>query len=218
MRPSPSNLLGLIVGTVACGHGTPASPASPPASSCPTDRAVILASRADIARAASCTTLAGVMVRSGAALDTSALSALTTITGDLIIGPTVGIHDATFRELRIVDGALRVGGNGLLQGLFLPKLERAGSIAIDGNVALTTISLPRLTSVGGSFHITDNASLELVDIPTLQSIAHDFVITGAPQLTLIDASQLQAAASVKLEGSKLSPELADRLRAVSAPP
>jgi hypothetical protein len=210
MRPSPSNLLGLIVGTVACGHGTPASPASPPASSCPTDRAVILASRADIARAASCTTLAGVMVRSGAALDTSALSALTTITGDLIIGPTVGIHDATFRELRIVDGALRVGGNGLLQGLFLPKLERAGSIAIDGNVALTTISLPRLTSVGGSF--------ELVDIPTLQSIAHDFVITGAPQLTLIDASQLQAAASVKLEGSKLSPELADRLRAVSAPP
>jgi hypothetical protein len=221
MRPSRSSLLAFLVGAVACGGpATTASrdsAASPTASSCPADRAIVLASRADVARATGCTTLAGVVIRSAAALETSALSALTTITGDLVVGPTVGIHEVSFRGLRVIEGALRVRTNGLLQGLFLPKLERAGSIDIDANAALTTISLPRLTSVRGSLHITDNASLELIDIPTLQSIAHDLVITGAPQLTLIDASQLEAAASVKLEASKLPAELVDRLRATPTP-
>jgi hypothetical protein len=178
----------------------------------------VLASQADIARIARCATLAGVVIRTGAALDTSALRALTTITGDLVVGPTVGINEVTLAGLRVVEGAIRVANNGLLQGLFLPELERAGLIDIDGNVAVTTISLPRLATVGGALHITDNASLELVDVPMLQSIAQELVLTGAPQLTLVDASQLKRAASVSLNAPKLLPELADHLRAAAAAP
>jgi hypothetical protein len=178
----------------------------------------VLASRADDARTAGCTTLARVVIRSGAALDTSALHALATITGDLLIGPTVGIHEVSLRELRVVEGAIRVHDNGLLQGLFLPRLERAGSIDIDGNVAITTISLPRLTAVGGPLHITANTSLELIDISMLQSVAHELVITGAPQLTLVEAPELKTARSIQLEASRLAPEVAERLRATPARP
>jgi len=219
MRRSRSRLRALACALAAGGGcGTPATPARPAAPICPTDHAVVLASRADVARTAGCTTLAGVVIRSGAALDTSALRALVTITGDLLIGPTVGIQEVSLGELRVVEGAIRVHNNGLLQGLFLPRLERAGSIDIDGNVAITTISLPRLASVGGALRITANMSLELIDTPQLQSIAQDLVITGAPQLTLLEAPQLKSAAGVQLEASKLPSELVDRLRATPAAP
>lgn len=205
--------IGFTLATVACG-ATATTTAAP---SCPTRGPVVLASPTDIARVARCTTLPGVTVRSGAALDTSALRALTTITGDLRIGPTVGIHEITVGELRTVEGTIRASNNGLLQGLFLPKLERAGRIDIDGNVALTTISLPRLAAVHGALHITDNASLEVVDMPMLRVIDDDLVLAGAPQLTLLDASQLQRAASVRLELPKLSADAIERLRAIAVP-
>jgi hypothetical protein len=195
----------------ACG----ATPAAPVAPSCPAG-AVVLASQADLARLARCTTLPGVTIRSGAALDTSVLRALATITGDLVIGPTVGVEQITLGELRVVGGAIHVVGNGLMQGLFLPRLERAGRIEIDGNVAITTISLPRLAAVGGAMQITDNASLELLDMPTLVSVDQALVLTGDPQLTLVEAAALQTTASVTLELPALPPDLADQLRATAA--
>ncbi|HEX2688762.1 MAG TPA: hypothetical protein VHN14_19200 [Kofleriaceae bacterium] len=157
-------------------------------------------------------------IRSGGALDVSVLHALTTITGDLIIGPTVGIQEVTLGELRVVEGTIHVASNGLLQGVYLPRLERAGRIEIDGNVALTMISLPHLAAVGGAFHITDNASLELVDIPALVSIDQELMLSGDPKLTLVEAEQLQRAATVRLDVPKLSPEVAERLRSVAASP
>lgn len=208
--------IGFTVVTVACG--TTPTPTRAAAPSCPTRGPVVLASQTDIARVAHCTTLPGVTVRSGAALDTSALRALTTIAGDLSIGPTVGLYEITIGELRTVEGAIRASNNGLLQGLFLPKLEGAGRIDIDGNVALTTISLPRLAAVHGALHITDNASLEAVDMPTLRAIDRDLVITGDPELTLLDTSQLERAASVRVTLPKLAPEVVDHLRAIAAAP
>jgi hypothetical protein len=206
--------IGFTLVTVACGVTT----RSTGAPSCPRRGPVVLASQTDIARVAHCTTLPGVTVRSGAPLDTSALRSLTTIAGDLTIGPTVGIHEIAIGELRTVEGTIRASNNGLLQGLFLPKLDRAGRIDIDGNVALTTISLPRLAAVHGALHITDNASLEAVDMPVLRVIDHDLVLAGDPQLTLLDASQLERAASARVALPKLAPEVVDRLRAVAAAP
>jgi len=203
--------------SAACGAGPP-RPVAPVASSCPTERPVVLASQADIHRIVRCTTLAGIMIRSGAALDTSVLRALTTITGDLAIGPTVGTQEITFGVLQVVEGAIRVTDNGLMQGLFLPRLERAGRIEIDGNVAVTTISLPRLAAVRGALRITSNASLELVDMPMLLSVDQELVLTGDPQLTLVDAAQLQRTSVVRIEVPKLPGDVADRLRATAAAP
>jgi hypothetical protein len=203
---------GLVVSAalVAC---TPA-PAAPAPAGCPSG-AVVIASQADVARLARCATLHGVTIRSGGALDTSALRALTTIIGDLVIGPTVGVEDVTLGELRVVEGAIHVVGNGLLQGVFLPRLERTGRLVVDGNVAITTLSLPRLAAVHGALRVTDNASLELVDIPALAAIDGELVVTGAPKLTLIEAGQLRGASRIELDAGKLPAEVADRLRALA---
>jgi len=206
--------LALPFALAACG----AAPGNPVAPRCPTDRVVVLASQADITRLARCATARGVTIRSGAALDTSVLHALATITGDLVIGPTVGTSEITLGELRGVGGTLRVAGNTLMQGLFLPKLERAGRIEIEGNAAIATVSLPKLTAVHGALRITGNASLELVDLSALAAIDQELVLTGDPELALVEAPALKAAASVQIEVPKLSPEVADRLRAIAPTP
>jgi len=200
---------------IGCGGRVTTSPA---VASCATDRAVVLASQADIARIASCTTARGVMIRSGGALDTSALRALTTITGDLVIGPTVGVEHVTLGELRTVGGTIRVASNGLLQGVFLPRLEHAGRIEIDGNAVLTTLSMPRLVAVHGELRIVDNVNLELVDVSALAAIDQALVLAGAPRLALVEADQLQRAASVEIDAAKLPPDVAARLRAIAAGP
>jgi len=213
-RRSCRDVLALAFVLAACG----AVSGSPVAPTCPTDRTIVLASQADITRLARCTTLRGVTIRSGAALDTSMLHELATITGDLVIGPTVGTAEIVLRELRVVGGTLRVAGNSLMQGLFLPKLERAGRIEIEGNAAVATVSLPKLTAVRGALRITDNASLELVDLATLAAVDQELVLAGDPALALVEASALHTAASVQLDAPKLPPDVADRLRSVAAMP
>jgi hypothetical protein len=198
------------VALAACG----APPARPVAPVCP-GAATLVASRGDLARLASCATLRGLTVRSGAALDVSELRALTAITGDLVIGPTVAIDDVHLDALRTVGGAVRVAGNGLLRGLYLPRLERAGAIAIDGNAALTTISLPRLVAAG-ALQVTDDASLEALEVSALTSIDRELVLAGVPRLDLVDAGELRSAVVVRLDAPRLPAEVAERLQAIAA--
>jgi hypothetical protein len=179
---------------------------------------VVLSSQADVARLAQCTTLSGVAVRSAARLDLSALRQLAVITGDLVIGPSVAVDELALGQLRSVTGAVHAVANGVLRGVFLPRLERAGRIEIDGNPALATVSLPRLSEIHGALRITDNASLELVDLSSLVSIDQALVVTGDPVLSLIDADQLRRAASVELAAPKLPAELAAALSATAPAP
>lgn len=207
----------VLVGAIAwcaCG-GQPVIAVAP---RCPTDRPIVVARQAQVTELARCATVRGLTIRTGASLDVSGLRTLATITGDLVIGPTVGIEEVTLGELRVVEGTLRVAGNGLMQGMFLPKLERAGRIEIDGNVAITTISLPRLVSVQGALRIIDNASLELLDLSALASVDQELVVTGDPMLSLVEAVQLQRTAAVQLDAPKLPPDVADRLRSTAAAP
>ncbi len=203
--------LALAVSLWACG----APVAAPVAPDCPADR-VVVAGPADIARLASCATLGGLTVRSGAALDLSSLRALTAITGSLVIGPTVAVEDVELPALRTVGGAIRVVGNGVLQRLRLPALEQAGGILIDGNAVVTTIVLPRLRAVHGALHITDNAALELLDLAALESVDQELVLAGDPGLSLVEAEQLQHATAVSIDAPRLPPDIAERLRRAAA--
>jgi hypothetical protein len=198
--------------------GTAGTPATGTTADCPVDRPVLLARRADLARIAPCTALAGVVIRTAAPLQTSALRGLVTITGDLVIGPTVAVDEVTLAGLRAVDGAIRIVGNGLLRGVFLPRLEHAGRIEIDGNAVLTTISMPHLQGVRGALRITDNAQLELVEVSALTAIDGELVIERSPRLALVEAAQLRRAGSVQLELPALPADVAARLRAVAATP
>ena len=192
----------------ACGGPRVAAPSQPAA--CPADRKLVLASQDDVRRALGCQRVAGVVVRTGATIDLSPLVHLATIDGDLVIGPTVGIDEVALPELRSVGGTIHVGSNGSLRGLYLPQLARAGRLDIDGNVVLTTISLPRLAAVDGALLVTDNAALELLDAPALVSVGTELVIAGAPDLALLELGKL-----VKPDGIRLErlPKLPDDVRA-----
>jgi len=206
-----SALAAAACGWTGCATASSA-PVAPAPAACPTD-AVVIASQADITRLASCTMLHGLTIRTGAALDLAKLHGLTTLTGDLVIGPTVAVEDVTLGSLRAVDGAIRVVGNGLLQGAFFPKLERTGAITVDGNVALTTLSLPHVTTIRGALRVSDNSSLELIDIPALTTL-DDLIIASDPKLTLIESAELRTLGHLDLDAPRLPSELADRLRSL----
>jgi hypothetical protein len=199
-----------LVVLTGCG----AAPASPAVPGCP-DGVMLVASRGDLVRLAGCATLRGLTVRSGAALDVSELHALTTITGDLVIGPTVAVEDVELPALRTIGGAIRVVGNGLLRRLHLPELEQVGAVVIDGNPVVTTIALPRLQTVHGALRITDNAALELIDLAALATVDRELVLTDNPALSLVEAEQLRHAGAVSIDAPRLPPDVAERLRAAA---
>jgi hypothetical protein len=217
---APTRLLATLVAVASVALFGCAS-APPPAGSAParcaaegsSERPVVLASQAQVLRLAGCTALPGVVIRTGAALDLSVLRALITITGDLAVGPTVGLEEITFPALRTIGGALRIHDNGLVRGAFFPALAQAGSISIDHNVVLITASLPRLNRVG-TLSITDGPSLELIDIAQLSSIDGALVLASLPKLTLVESAALQRTGSVRIDNAPELPEpVAARLRA-----
>ena len=165
---------------------------------CPTDRTIEIASDEDARAFAGCKHANGVSIHSGAPIDLHPLHELEEITGDLAIGPTVGIEDATFDSLRVVGGAIRVDNNTSLHGLFLPLVEHAARVEIDRNASLTAIAAPRLSAVTGAVVITDNHLLELLDLNELHAVGGELVVGGQPKLRIFIGSRLQAQ-SVQLD-------------------
>jgi hypothetical protein len=189
--------------------------AAPP---CPTDRKLVLAAQDDVRRAAACETAVGVTIRTGGDVDVSPLRKLTAIDGDLVVGPSVAVREVTLSELVSVGGTIHIVANGSLTGVFLPRLEHAGRIDIDGNVALTTLSLPRLATVDGAVLVTDNAVLELVAAGSLTTVGKDLVISGAPSLTLLELGKLVKSDGIRLERTpQLPQDIVEQLGKPSSP-
>jgi len=192
-------------------HVTPV----PVAASCRADGVVVLAGQDDVAGFASCSTATAVTIRTGARLDTASLQ-LATISGDLVIGPSVGTETIVLGQLRSVGGRIRVSGNQSLRNLSLPRLETAGAIELDGNTALATIAMPVLASAA-AIAITDDAELELVDLPALVTIGGTLVITDAPKLALLELAQLASVGAVRIEHVDALPaDVAEALRRLPA--
>lgn len=195
---------------VLAGCSGPQAPGRP---KCPVDRTWMITGQDDVEAHAGCSTASAVTIRSGATINLAPLRALETITGDLMVGPTVGMEELSLLELREVGGSIRVVANGSLRGMFLPRLERAGQIAVEGNAVLMTISLSRLERVASSFVISENSSLELVDLSGLVSVGKDLVITQNNQLALIEADRLSKVLELRIEGNRSLPvEQVDALR------
>ncbi len=179
----------------------------------------MISAQEDVAKLAACTTLSSVTIRTGASIDLGGLRALEVITGDLAIGPTVGLDEVSLPELREVGGTVRVTSNGSLHGVFLPRLEVAGRFEIESNASLTSIALPRLVTARGSLVIAQNGSLEIVDLTELATVGKDLVIADNPVLTLIQAGKLAQVMEVRIERNRgLPPEQVDGVRAKPADP
>lgn len=205
----------LLVVTACSGAGT--RTAAP--TTCPIDRTIALGTQDEVQAFAGCTTASAMTIRTGATIQLGPLGQLETITGDLVIGPTVGLEEISLLELREVGGSIEVVSNSSLRGLFFPRLEKAGRISIEGNSALMTVSMPRLTDVSGSLLITEDTSLELIDLSALASVGKDLVITDNPKLSLIEAGNLARVQEVRVERNRvLPPEQVDALRAKTPPP
>jgi hypothetical protein len=175
---------------------------------------VVIAGQEDVARIAACTALSSVTIRTGASISLTGLRALETITGDLAIGPTVGLDEVSLPELREVGGTIKITSNGSLHGVFLPRLEQAGRFEIESNAALTSIALPRLVTSRGSLVVAQNGSLELIDLSELATVGKDLVIADNPVLTLIEAGKLTQVMDVRIEGNRaLPPDQVDGVRA-----
>lgn len=211
MRLSRTSLLLVLAGCP--GAKMPETPA------CPTDRTAVIAGQEDVARLAACTTLSSVTIRTGAAIDLVGLRTLETITGDLAVGPTVGLDEVSLPELREVGGTVKITSNGSLHGVFLARLEQAGRFEIESNAALTSIALPRLVTSRGSLVIAQNGALELIDLSELATVGKDLVIADNPVLTLIEAGKLAQVMDVRIEGNRaLPPDQVDGVRAKGPPP
>jgi hypothetical protein len=179
---------------------------------CPEGRTVELSLPEDVTRLTGCEKVAGIIIRTGATIDVTPLSELEEITGDLTVGPTVGVDTIAFNGLLRVGGTIRVANNGSLRGLYLPRLEHAGRIEVDNNAVLSTISLPRLADVSNSLVITDNNSLELVTATLLVTIGQELVISGHPKLELLEMPRIARMETIRLETNpKLKPDTVEAL-------
>ncbi len=130
---------------------------------------------------AGCTRVASLTIRTAAPLELSALRDLSEVAGDLAIGPTVALDELSLPSLRRVGGAVKISDNAGLQGIYLPALESVNRIEIAGNIALTTLALPRLTTLD-QLVLTDNASLEFVQAESLAHLVHPMVFERNPKL------------------------------------
>lgn len=166
---------------------------------CQQARIVLIGSQEDVLRIAGCREVTGLVVRTGASIDLAPLRELEQIDGDLVVGPTVGVEEVALNRVTTISGAVRVQGNPSLRGLFLPRLEHAGRIDVEDNGALTTIALPRISSIGGAMILSDNRSLELVAAGELTSIGHELVAIDNPKLALLELARLVHAEAVRIE-------------------
>lgn len=185
--------------------------------SCPKDRSVEIGLQEEVAKLAGCTQLAGVVIRTGATIDVTPLKQLEEISGDLTIGPTVGLDEAAFNGLLRVGGTIRVMNNGSMRGLYFPRIEHVGRIEVENNAVMVSISMPRLASVAGAMVISDNGGLELINAPLLATVGKELVISGHPKLNLLEMPQLASVEAIRIEGNpKLPPDVVERLTSKSA--
>ena len=198
---------------LACGGAQ-----HPEAARCPIDRKLVLAGPDDVRRAAACQTASSVTVRTGAMLELAQLRDLASIDGDLVIGPTVGIDEIQLAGLTSVGGTIHVGSNGSLRGLYLPRLERAGRIEIDGNVVLATLSMPRLAAVAGAMIATDERRSSSSTRPHSSRSAASSRRRGA-ELALLEPRQARKDAGIRVERAPLlPPEVVEQLGKPPASP
>jgi len=189
------------------------------ATRCPHDRTFDIGLQEDVVKLVGCKRAAALRIRTGATIDVTPLRELEEVTGDISIGPTVGVDEVAFNGLLRVGGTIHVANNGSLRGLFLPRLLQAGRIEVENNAVLTSISMPRLATVQGSLVIADNASLELITATLLTTIGKELVISNHPKLNLLEMTKVTSMESIRLEiNPKLPSEIVEQLASKSATP
>ncbi len=172
------SLLSLALGLAACKSGGAAAPVV-----CPVAGPVAIRDPEDVAALAGCARVPGLEVRTAMTVDLTSLTGLTSIDGDLVIGPTLAITTLSLPAVTEVTGQVRIGGNGDLTGLFLPALTEAGAVDISDDPSLVSLSAPALTAIHGPLTLVRLPALEVIDTSNLHAVGGALTLTGVGALT-----------------------------------
>lgn len=116
--------------------------------------------------------------------DLSALRQLARVDGGLALEGNAALSslDALAR-LSHVGGNLYLGFNDALARVELPALQRVGgALIVEGNRALTELSLPALTHVSAYLHLHENDVLSRVVLERLSELAGELSLEDNPRL------------------------------------
>ena len=165
------------------------------------------------------------------ALTSVSVPALATIDGALRLGEIPTAAQYPLPALAHVGGALNVRGV-RYSALALPNLVTAGSLELAYSNTLTTVSLPKLTTVATEIRISDVSALTTVEAPALATfgslvvafahalasmpLAHVVTVTGDIQLSDGALQTIDLSALTTL-GGKLWIENAGQVSSVLAP-
>ena len=108
------------------------------------------------------------------ALTSVSVPALATIDGALRVGESPAAAQYPLPALAHVGGALRVS-DVRYTAFALPNLVTAGLLELSYSTTLTTVSLPKLTTVTTAVHITEVPALTTVEAPALVAFGSLFV-------------------------------------------
>jgi hypothetical protein len=181
-----AGLMACVCSLAACG-AVASSRAKGRGGGCPSG-VVHVSSAEDVAALVGCTRLAGLTVRTGAAVSLTGLAQLAEIEGDLVVGPTLSVDAVDLPQLERVGGSVRIAGNSQLVGVFLPELTAARWLEIEHNASLGTVSMPKLAEAE-RLVVRDNAGLEALSINELTRVG-ELVLEELPRLGLLQADRL----------------------------
>lgn len=146
------------------------------------------------------------------ALDKLALARLSTVGGDLRIGSgALGTIDLSalaqldLADLTTVNGTLSIGTK-LLESLNLKKLTEVGDFSFIGGdyyagSPLTTLELPALTTVSGTFELAQLQKVESLSLPALKS-CRNISFNKLTSIQSLDLSQIEDLTNIEI----VSPE------------
>lgn len=157
------------------------TPPRAPAAACPTTPQVVTA-QAQVDALAGCASLPALTLRGAAPLDLAPLATLTTVDGDLVIGPTFALDRVHLPGLATVGGRVAIVSGGTVTAIQLPALTTAGALEIRDHLSLAQLVVSRLATVTGAVTIVRVPTLELVDAGALTAIGGDLTV-AAPALS-----------------------------------
>jgi hypothetical protein len=134
--------------------------------------------------------------------DIDVLAPCARITGDLDLGAD-GLVDIELPLLERVDGDVRLQPSDSLVTISMPELKEIGGTVTRGfwTLELSSLEVPRLVSVGGSFDLRDGGGpIANVDVECLTAIGGDLALDAplvAPHLEIV-GGDLDAAISAPL--------------------
>ena len=159
---------------------------------------VIATDTAGLLPYAQCRELQSLAVRSGAPVDFTVLAKLTSVTGDLRIGPSLGITEISLPMLQSVGGTLRVAGNTVASGLYAKQLRHVGMLEIADNATLSTLALSALEHVTGDVTIARNGDLGTVLAPHWTKVGGVFRLQSCRSLEFVELAPTFSAAHVQI--------------------